>query len=418
MSPDKLPGWLYCLCVLVTACTTMQPVDPTPVPHRTVWGESQVIGSAQTADAPVMAGHPGELMLAWRGEDTADVRHMVQIGDLPPRILALRAFSPLDYHLFPAMPDRYHLLWIDRSDQRDLRQLQSALIGSDAIARIGPVSVSGTRDAVYRYDAVSEPGGGVRLVWSSGLQSEPTLSITRIDNAGRALFAETLLDNGDYPALLLLPDSTLTIFWLRDGGLWQGTIRGNTLSSARFITHSPRLQSGDYLARLTAAMDTSHFYLFWQILRQSNQPEVYWLTLPRDSESQPETTLPQPLQVPGASGGRLPDPGFNAGIVAQPTGTPLPVRWLATIPGEHNTLPVAVTLAPPAADSPPDQPPASRLEMIYLRQGEIVGVQPLTAIPPLLNAPALMTDRARNLYLSWAQPAPGVVSDLLLLTTR
>jgi hypothetical protein len=60
-----------------------------------------------------------------------------------------------------------------------------------------------------------------------------------------------------------------------------------------------------------------------------------------------------------------------------------------------------------------------QLAIIYLRDGAVVGYQPIaTLVYDLIGAPALAFDRDRYLVLAWAEPTPDGIANLNLITSR
>ena len=111
------------------------------------------------------------------------------------------------------------------------------------------------------------PDGGLRIVWTSGFISEPTLYTLTIDGMGRPSFAEEVRFFVTHPALVRDGRGDLWLFWLWEGDVYRGRLVDTALEDVEVVTSDVALQRGDYLDAFYAVMDETHTYLLWQVSR-------------------------------------------------------------------------------------------------------------------------------------------------------
>jgi hypothetical protein len=369
-----------------------------------LWGNVTVLGATTQSAAPQLAVSSEWVMAVWRSTAEGEVRHIARHAlSGNPTILALKAFHPYNYQLLPATQDRFHLLWLDRNLDGETPRLFAALIGADAVALLGNSTLAD--QAVWRYSTLTDGAGGVRVVWSGGLANQPALYTQTIDALGRIRFPSRLLANADYPAVARLPDGQVAVYWLQKGMVQRGqlgaTETGETLTNNATLTNSITLNLGDRLERFTVAHDTTHGYLFWQLVRANGSAEVWWT-----SGALAETTwaAPQRWQMP-TRGAAFVETGFNSGSVIAPVNDPQPIAWATALNDSQPFVPVAVNWG-------------STLGVAYLRGGRVAGYQTLTDSGKLLAAPSITTDQANHLYVAWSAMTEQPLAALLLTATR
>ncbi|MGB1287361.1 MAG: hypothetical protein ACPG7F_12560 [Aggregatilineales bacterium] len=391
------------LCGLCAACTGTSPMITPEMPPevRSSWGEIQTITSAELTDAPALAIQNGQAMLAWRGRDAAGIRHYAATSSINPTILSLEAFTSFGYTLITAAPGHFHLLWIDTAENESILRLQSAYINENAVAELGinPLSTGQT----YHYDAIPDTAGGLHIAWTADLPDEPTLYTSRIDAAGRIGVPSRILDNVTMPALSLASDGALYVTWHREDTIWQGILRKTEIIDARPILDMPLLNDGDRLNAFHSALDSTHQYLFWQIIRADGSPETWWSQRPLNTPDwQPITRLTI------FTDGTIPveNPGYNMGTVFKPDSNPQPVTWASPLIGQHSPLAVAVST------------PQQNIGILLLQSGQIIGYQTVLENTLLLRPPVIMTDPDKHLYLAWSEIADDLKMHLNITSTR
>lgn len=319
-------------------------------------------------------------------------------GSLSPvTVLPLPPVHPFAQSWAAAPDGALHLLWLDASDEAE-NQLFSALITPQIRVERGPTPISD--ELALRYAVAEDSGGRVWAAWSGGLLSEPALSLRSIDAAGRPRPTQLVSASGDYPALGHLNDGTLLLFWLQRGQLLRATLDNGIVGPPAALTAAVYLDAADRLHSLTAAVDQTHAYVFWNITRANGQDET-WLAAGELGAS--SWAQPQRLEFDRLENQTF-ETGFNTGTASAATTGETPLAWAAPLAGQYAVLPVAV-------ESP------SGLGVLYLSGGSIVGYQEIVSGVKLSGAPALTVDRNRHLYLAWAQPSAQAPADLLLTST-
>jgi hypothetical protein len=389
------------LCAALAACDA----PPAVLPETSLWGAIDIAGRAPQSDAPALAvdDTTGWRMLAWtgvaEGEARLFARHATS-GEV--KILALKAYQPYNLTLYPAGEAKFHLLWLDRTADSIMPTLHAALINAEASAEVSTQDLSDS--ATYHYAAAVDSEGGLRVVWSSGLLSEPDLYTRLIDGKGRPTFPVKLLKNADYPAVIQSTDGVL-VFWLAGDKAMRGTLFNDALSEIAALTDTVTHNPGDRLAAFSAALDMTQGYLSWQVIRASGLPEAWLAT---GAINRKDWSAPAILSLPPAAPGDV-ETGFNTGAVnialPIPDSVPIPVQWAAPLSGQFPSVPVVVY----AGDS---------LTTAYLRWGSVAGYQTLFHPPELTAAPLITSDRNNHLYVSWSQPAENGVSEMRVTGTR
>jgi hypothetical protein len=360
------------------------------------------LANAPQADAPTILPGANGLLAAWVGSDDAGVHHdalRVIDGLLSPvTVLPLPPQRPRAQTLFPAPADAAHLLWLDSASTHAEPRLYAALLTPDLRVERGPTPVS---DALaLRYAALPATDGSVWAAWSGGLVAEPTLSIRSIDPEGRPRPAMEVASAADFPALVGV-DNVLYLFWLSvaDGQLLRARLRDGVIESTAMLTSGVSLRPGDRLDTLTAGVDATHAYVFWNITRLEGGAETWWAAGAPDARVwNPPRRLS--VSVPGAAY----QPPFSAGGARRIEAGDRPLSRVA---------PAGMDGALAAAAQTGD----GRLVIVYFERGAPAGLADFAPTRGLVGMPALYADAQRRLYLAWAEPAPDTPAALRLLIT-
>lgn len=387
-------------CALMIGCTP-EPAAAPPVPTLTpapqsAWGRVETLAQAERLDAPAMHVEAGDdIAFAWAGTDANGVRLFAQTRGIT-RPLALDAFYPFDERLLPAAQGGYHLLWLDRTADSENLFVQSALFSRDAIAELGPNTVSNL--PARRYDAVSLPDGGVQVVWSSAARTSPDLYAATIDPGGRIAFPERIELEGDYPALVYR-DGAVHIFWLELDGqqAYTAQLVDNQLVLKRPLAYLAGLGVGDFVEQFAASMTETHLYLFWQVRRDDGERDIWYASGALEALS--PLRDPQPLHIII----HMPDdadlPRYDTyGELALAYG--VRARFVAALPTSGDPLPLAVQAG-------------GELGLAYFQMGQLVGYQRIIETELMLGHPHLARDAAGRLYVAWADSRRPTEADLL-----
>lgn len=378
----------------LAACDTTEPAPDT----LTLWGNAQIISRTETVNAPATLRHNNQTWLAFSGADDIEPRHYAATDTRPPTILALKAYYPRDYQLWPAAGGRAHLLWLDRTADSTRISLQSATITPSLVAEIGPTRISQDTGA-FHFSALGRSEGAVRAVWSGDDALIPALYTARIDGQGRATFPVRLRSEADFPALVGLSESDMWLYWVERGAVWGALLADDTLIEPRRVADLPQLALGDRIDGLEAAQDATHHAVFVQIIRADGTPQVWWTAARPQGDWRPVEPFGFVL------GMRDIQTGFNSGTVSAAAGGDRVQQWASPLREPANVVPVAVS-------------DTDGIGVLYIQGGGIIGYQRLRDTVPLLGAPAISADTDGHLYVTWAQPIAGNPSPVLLISTR
>ena len=388
--------WLL-LAVIVVGCGPVQA-------DQSVWGTITTIATAQQGTAPAFWPENGSITAAWIAADERGVHQDAQTfaSELTQDtvVLPLPPVHPYAQQLLPAQNGNWHLLWLDASPDTGEIHLYSALLSPDLTVLRGPTAIS--EQLTLRYAVISGAGGGVTVVWSGGLLSEPTLYLQHIDARGLPGTPTPITYNGDWPTVTHSSDGITHLFWLQEGNLHYGQIQGNNLEHVTRIAQGPQPRFGDRLHNLSAAVDSTHLYLFWNITRSGSADAESWVL----AAQQAAPTWTPPARVSVATGDDTLETGFNSGTVkTAQRGDTITLRWASPAAGEYDTLPVAV-----AADD--------SVGIVYYQSGDVAGYQQIASTTRLIGLPAIRIDRDRHIYLAWAEPLDSGAAALNLTATR
>ena len=354
---------------------------------------------------PALWADTRQLAFAWVGADDTRIHQDIAVynesGLSQPSALVLPPLHPFDQQVFPAVENRYHLLWLDRDNESDGLRLFGATVTPELIAEIGPTALSD--QTTLRYSAVVNGDNSLWIVWSGGVLSEPSLQIVWVDPAGRPRFPEFLISDGDYPSLVRSRDGVLYLYWWSrtNNHILRGRLNNGVLEDVQRVVESVRLERGDHLTHLRAGMDATHAYLFWNVRRANGSSEVWWAAGEHKATTWQTAQL---LRIMKWDGNPI-QTGFNSGEVKPVTMGENVVRWATPINEEFALLPVAVNVN-------------EELGVLYFQRGQMIGYQTITYSGVLFDAPALKVDRDLHLYLAWSQPHPFGYAELNLTMTK
>ncbi len=397
---------------LLAAC---QPTTPPPADLPvSAWGQVITIAQAEQLNAPSLSVSPNGITAAWVGADEKGVfqalRDINSTGIGEPISLPL-GVRPYAQQFAPAANDRQHLFWLDSNVEGETR-LFTALLKPD-LERERELTIL-TRQLTRRYTLLPVADGGVWAIASGGLASEPVLVAHYMDGDGRWRLSENyqLATNADWPVVLYRSDGFQTLYWLRttDNVVMQAVFADGVLLNPQPLVDSVGLNAGDRLESFTAAQDSTHIYLFWNITRAAGTRETWYAASTPDAvwerPSRLGITLPAATDMqPEAPASTRFDSGFNAGIVFAASDGDESVSWSAPASGVFPVLPVAAVVN-------------SELSVVFMRGGHIVGYRPMGVAPALIGLPTLAVDRDLYLYLSWAQPNPAGYANLQLASLK
>ncbi len=353
----RLIGLVFCF-LLLAACQSP--------PTRWI-----TLAEAQQGRAPALSVFEDRLTAVWVGADAAGVHHdarQVVNGELSSvTVLPLPPTYPYDQRLYPAADGTVYLLWLDRAG--DVTALYSAWIAPDiTILRTAPVSDG----RALRYSAVPDGAGGLWVAWSGGLLSEPTLYTRHIDADGRPLDQFRVAANAEYPALIRTNDGTIYLFWLQAGQVLRARLQDGMPVDTASITSAISLAPGDRLYDISAALDRTHGYIFWNVTRASGSIETWYASGEFDAEF---WNAPRRLAWADA----------NESVDA------IPLRWASPAVGQLDTLWVA-------AES------AAGLGIAELRGGAVVGYEVIVPDVYLIGTPTLLIRPDQTHVLAWSSP--------------
>lgn len=390
--------------VVLSACAS-SPLTPTA--PTSLWGAIITLGQTEQTAAPALWTNGASQWAAWVGADQVGVHQVMSlIGAGSPGqsvVLPLPPIHPYAQQVFPAADGNLHLLWLDAAPEGETRVF-GALVNPALGLERGPTLFS--RQSARRFIAFPAEDGGLTLISSGGLTSEPALFLRAIDSAGRPDFDEPvpLVSDADWPASTSRADRQVDIYWIEEtsGRVLRAALVDQALQIPAFITTTIALNPGDRLDQFQAALDNTHTYLFWNLTRADGQHETWFAAGQIDSSDwRPpvrlglDTTLNTPFET-----------GFNSGPARAAQSGSQPLTWVKIMDGQFDVLPVAALL---------DE---NHLALVYFQNGNLVGYQDIAAVPSLLAPPSLLSDRDRHLYLAWSEPTPNGYADLNFTLTR
>jgi hypothetical protein len=374
-----------------------------------VWGKVLTLEESEQGDAPALWANSDAVFAAWiDSEDDAAFQYMRVVdsnGVSAVTRLTLPPVFPFEQTLYPAAERHIHLLWLDApyDDIAAGVRLWSAVITPDLLVELGRVEVSNQR--AYHYTAIPSANQSLWVAWSGGLASEPTIYTQFMDGAGRPRLPVEAATNADFPVLLQSNGGDLHLFWLSGDltAVFHATldVDGTAIGSAD-IAPSVQLNPGDRLIRFIDGVDSTHGYLFWNIIRASGDVETWYTTGSLDME---DWTEPSRLGITVSAA--IPfETGFNGGGGQTAAIGKNWIRWSAPMTAQLDILPVAVEMD-------------GTLGILYFRGGRVVGYQHVVTLEsPLLGRPSLTTDRDRHLYLAWSEQTPQGYARLNLTMTK
>jgi hypothetical protein len=376
-----------------------------PAQEQSLWGNVYTLAETEQSHAPALWVQPeGGLTAAWIGADNAGVHQDARtflgasVSDLIT--LPLPPVHPSAQMLLPASEGKLHLLWQDANPDGEMR-LYAALLSSSLTVERGPTVISDK--LVLRYAAASQPNGQIVTVWSGALLAEPMLYLQRIDERGLPRIPVLLAHDADWPTMAQANDGTLYVFWRQssDGRLQGGQLQGDELVDAEIVGTALRLERGDRLHQVNAALDATHVYLFWNMTRASGENQSWVTARPLSAAA---WGVPSLIGVGEMQADAL-QTGLNTGSVSSVQAGDTPLTWAVPMPGQFDLLPVAGRIG-------------DDLAVAYFQAGAIAGYQRIAPVRALIGPPMLLPDRDRYLYLAWADALESGRAALKLTSSR
>jgi hypothetical protein len=412
---------LYAVCVLllmtvITACTPESSLpdamSSTATPESTrqsAWGSVITLAQTPQSDAPAMLATGSGVWLAWSQSDANGARHVLRLPENAPYSPAIDATHPFDYRWFPGggMNDRgwQHLFWRDRHEGELLLQMTTIDKDDGEPVRMHTVSTNPTQ----YYTLASRGSRLTQIVYTEDFRQQTALYTRVLHTDGNLLSRSTLRTDATHPALVRTPDDTLWLYWLEATDtaenarrVYQGRLEQDDLSEVQPIG-TLTLPDGATLQQLSAVMDDTHAYLFWQV-HQADSSHAVWF-----SSGEPGSTgfsVPAELTFRVDESQSL-DVPFNTDNVhsARLDGAAAPS--FAGVPQSDErfeVLPVAFHTG-------------NTLGVAYFDDGTLTGYQDMLRTGTLLRAPALSTTILNDIYLAWSEPEAGAPATLYLTTT-
>jgi hypothetical protein len=389
---------LWVMLLGLCACQSLAepPASPVVSPWQTLHSFSADYLSAPALLWRTSAEAP---FLAWGASDAdGKMRHYIAQANSNPRILALDARLPMQHQLYPASAEQVHLLWLDLSPERDGLRLYHALVGQDLVAKVGINTIS--TQATGDYHAIALEQGALLVAWTQGSIGAQTLQLTLIDAQGRVFFAERVARSASQPSFVRLPDDSLRLLWQAENVIWQVELfregQAWRWSIPEIYAPIPERLPETYQQAFYSASDSTHRYLFWQFVPSAGTPYTVWTSAPHSAPSAP---APQRLSFVANSANTLDTLGYNGGIVQTARlGRDDVNRRLVTWARPIESYRPAHNLSLAIQDA------EAKLAILYLQEGEIVGLQELASAGTLTDAPRLVVslDGRRHLALAWS----------------
>jgi hypothetical protein len=373
---------------------------------QSAWGTVLRLGQAEQSTAPTIAWSDNRVSFLWVGADSSGIHQDGRIWEAgaltETAVLPLPPRNPFGLQTLPAARDSLHQLWLDQNSAGELR-LYSALLSLPLTVQRGPIEI--TEQATRRFAAVRLPDDGAWVVTSGGLEYAPALYAHRLDEEGRPRLENVyqVATEADYPALLIMPDSTLMVYWLGsvDGQVYRAALLPNgLLDTPQSIAPGLTLDPADRLESFHVAADQSHTYLFWNVVTAAGLPQTWYSAAPSASEN-----WPAPRRVAVQMTDTAIAIGFNAGQVQVVEAGETGLGFVSPVPGIYPYLPTT------AYD------PAGQVGVLFWEGGEPVGLVEVAAAR-LIGPPQLAVDRALYLYLTWSAPNETGSADLLTASLR
>ncbi|NWF70931.1 MAG: hypothetical protein HXY40_17740 [Chloroflexi bacterium] len=389
--------------VLLAGCAGGTPSDA----PLSIWGPIVTLAAAAQGDGPALAAlTPGLLSAAWIGADADGIQPMMrqhsEAGLGAPVTLRLSPVRPYGQRLLPAGGGNLHLLWLDADAQTQSdpfaaneTRLFAALITPTLTLERGPTLVSSGQ--TWHYAAAAAGDGSLWLAWSGGLAAEPTLYWQRLDAAGRPLFPQRLALNADWPLLTRTDAGQIDVYWAQEGRLWRARLNETGAQQPLALTTLPLLNAGDRLASITAGLDRTHAYVFWNIRRADGTAETWFAAGAFGAQAWDAARRLGFALTAGSF-----ETGFNGGAAAAADAGETWLAWASALVGQYAALPVAVW-------------DGAFVGLVYFSGGRVAGYQRVAAVPLMIGAPQVATDRERHVYLAWAEA--GAEAALLRLTS-
>jgi hypothetical protein len=394
---SQLMLWAVLVSAVVAMAAAVRAANTPETAYE--WPVVREHGSTGTLNAPAFLQTSRQTALIWQppGAGTALVatpldQMPIDIPILPYPDLSLRRWLAA-----PAESDTFHLVWAD-----DSSRLQSALIDAEGQTVRGPVDLAS--DVQNDFAVLSHHTGRLLILWID--TNTQQLFASDIDDTGRPRApGEPLLDDVSRIAAVIDQTDTVHLVWLtyNTPDSWMvnyHTLPAGDLTHAAFSEPEPLLliplAPNEGIASFAIGLDQTHGYLFCG-LNTAARPDVervYVLAFPLDRpgmSTRTELILPaEPARLDVSLSSEL-----HTGLAAALPDSPdrrADLRWPRPAPGQHDLLPLAITLHTTNGWRP---------AVVYFRDGAALGFQVAAPKPADGGSPALAIDPAGNIRLAW-----------------
>ena len=403
----RLVGAIF-LVVAVGACDAVPTLG---TPHeRSAWGQVITLTQATQLDAPTLTIAQDRLLVAWVGHPNNQVHHdMVAFTaqQMTPIItLPLPPTLPQSQRLIRAHAQTAHFFWRD-FDTNGETQLYNALVDETLGIFRGPIQLS--EQPTECYDILPTPTGEAVVFWRSGHRAEPTIEASLIDASGRVMWTEELVQGvGGCPAVTVGIEPPKLVWSVPRGEVMLADYHNGRIEAMRHVGDVPYQGETVYRYPLHVASEGGRLYLFWVVLLPTLEVETWFATYHLLTG---EWQSPRPLTVLPLLNTTF-TTTFNTGQTLQAresteTESGFQMGWSAPLVGDYGVVAVAGQLSD------------GRIAIVYLKQGQVVGMQPLAQTEQAwLGVPSFIADTNRHLYLAWSQPISATETLLKLTSTQ
>ncbi|MCU0465369.1 MAG: hypothetical protein MUF38_12475 [Anaerolineae bacterium] len=400
-------GWLAVVLALLACNLTEQPPTATPIapqpptpPIQTAWGQAAALAQSPSISPSALAADGDGFTLAAFQPIGGGVERLTLFTDGQPIQTPITARAPYALTLHTAAEGGFFAVWLDHDPARG-SQLTIARLNPDGSTANGALVAA--EMPVVRYSAATQPDGSLWVVWSATPIPEPALFSSRVDGRGRARTPERIQAAADHPTLLRA-DGQTWLYWLSeaDGAAYRAELTDAQPSAAVRVADGPTLAPSDTLTSLSVGADTTHAYLFWQIMAADGGGQVWW-TAGASQEGGWPPAIPLGLTTDPTES---PQAGFNHGALeGAGLGTEL-TGWLLPASGQSDALPTAAVWS-------------GGLGVVYWRGGLPFAAQTVVEdAPRLIAPPAVASNTERDLTLAWWDAGDPVTATLYTAISR
>jgi hypothetical protein len=413
--------FLSAILVVLTACSTEIERLWLEAPG---WSRAQWVGDASLNQAVSLAvdDRSGIYLLAIQDKASAHYAHVIALN----RRADIVWERTLDTVL--VKPDKARILWDGQELDLfwlDEQSLYAARLDTSGNVRAAPALLSG-ETSVGSYDVASDSNGSV-AIWYGGLRRKPGVyALSFKDPTGET----TLVDaEGIQPAVQYDNQGTLHVTWIAyppeqtsPRFYYAAYPRGLYRPEQQTVVTEPYVRSDSLLQGPWLGLDRKHVYLFWiEVIRsgrQMNQLEAWYVYLAANEPgwaSEPgSVALPRTDELLYET---LPEGGLAAGQRVSLASGQYP---LAVPPSEITVNAAAeqeLVLALRAQVPYRRNSIVSQVSTLFLQDGVPTAYQLLTFTPRSSLAPAVVSDEAGYLYLTWIERKEGTGFQIYFAST-